>query len=226
MSKAMIPKFTLIVSLAFTANVFAAGKAPAPTIYKTGDPAAGEAQAVTCAACHGGDGNSPAPSFPKIAGLGEKYLTKQLKDIQSGARPIVEMTGLLDGKSEQDLKDLAAFYNSKPLQLSGSKSLEVKVNAGIKVDGLVLGERVYRAGNLETKVPACTGCHSPSGMGNDPAGYPRLSGQYAEYIAKQLRAFRAGERINDGDSKIMRQVAEHMSDAEIDAVANYIAGLN
>lgn len=222
----MIPKFTLIVSLAFSVNVLAAGKAPAPKLDPVGDPAAGEAQATACAACHGDDGNSPAPSFPKIAGLGEKYLTKQLKDIQSGARPVVEMTGLLDGKSEQDLKDLAAFYNSKPLQLSGSKPLEVKINAGIKVDGLVLGERVYRSGNLETKVPACTGCHSPSGMGNAPAAYPRLSGQYAEYIAKQLRAFRAGERTNDGDSKIMRQVAEHMSDAEIDAVANYIAGLN
>jgi cytochrome c553 len=193
---------------------------------KAGDPASGEAQSAVCSGCHGVDGNSPAPSFPKLAGLGEKYMTKQLYDIQSGARVVVEMTGLLDGKSDQDLKDMAAYFTSKTMQLSGAKPQEVKVNAGIKVDGLALGTRVFRAGNQTTGVPACSGCHSPRGLGNEPAGYPRLSGQYSEYIAKQLRAFRAGERTNDGDSMIMRKVAEQMSDAEIDAVANYIAGLN
>ncbi|MGH1487710.1 MAG: c-type cytochrome [Cellvibrionaceae bacterium] len=217
---------TVLFACLTSINVNAAGAAAAPVESQKGDPAAGEAQAAVCAGCHGSDGNSPAPSFPKIAGIGEKYITKQLKDIQSGKRAIVEMTGLLDGKSEQDLKDLAAFYNSKAMQLSGAKPLEVRVNAGIKVDGLELGARVFRAGNLETGVPSCSGCHSPRALGNEPAGYPRLSGQYSEYIAKQLRAFRAGERTNDGESRIMRQVAEHMSDAEIDAVANYISGLN
>jgi cytochrome c553 len=215
-----------LVVLFVSIGVNAAGAAKAPKNVKGGDPANGEALSGTCVACHSSDGNSPAPSFPKIAGLGEKYLTKQLKDIKSGNRAIVEMTGLLDNLSEQDLKDLAAFYNSNKMQLSGAKPLEVRVNAGIKVDGLELGERIYRAGNLTTGVPACTGCHSPSGLGNDPAGYPRLGGQYSEYIAKQLRAFRGGERVNDGESKVMRQVAEHMSDAEIDAVANFISGLN
>lgn len=213
-------KFLTIAALSLCAGVLSINS------YAAGDAKAGEAQAASCAGCHGTDGNSPAPSFPKIAGLGEKYLFKQLKDIQSGARPVVEMTGQLDGKSEQDLRDLAAFFNSNTMQLSGATEQKVKVNAGIEVDGLVLGERIFRAGNLETGTPSCTGCHSPKGLGNEPAGFPRLSGQYAEYIAKQLRAFRAGERTNDGDSKIMRQVAEHMSDAEIDAVANYIAGLN
>ncbi len=191
-----------------------------------GDPDDGEEIAGVCSSCHGADGNSPAPNFPKLAGLGEKYLTKQLKDIQSGARIIPEMTGLLEDLDEQELKDLAAFYNSKTIQLSGAKPLKVKVNAGIEVDGLVLGARVFRSGNLTTGVPSCTGCHSPRGLGNEPAAYPRLGGQYSEYIAKQLRAFRGGERTNDGESQIMRQVAEHMSDAEIDAVANYISGLN
>lgn len=190
-----------------------------------GDPAAGEAQSPLCAACHGADGNSPAPTFPKIAGLGEKYLFKQLQDIQADRRIIPEMTGMLTGKTEQDLRDLAAFYNSNTLQVSGAKPQEVLINAGIKVDGLELGERIYRAGNLETQVPSCMGCHSPKGLGNEPAGFPRLGGQYAEYIAKQLRHFRAGERTNDGDSQVMRQVAAQMSDAEIDAVANYISGL-
>lgn len=193
---------------------------------QAGDAEAGKDISVSCSGCHGSDGNSPAPSFPKIAGLGEKYLYKQLLDIQSGARPVVEMTGQLDGKSDQDLRNLAAYFNSNKIQLSGAKPQKVKVNSGIEVDGLVLGERIFRAGNHETGTPSCTGCHSPRGLGNDPAGFPRLSGQYAEYIAKQLRDFRAGERVNDGDSKTMRQVAEHMSDAEIDAVANYISGLN
>ena len=204
---------------------FAAGTADAPVDGPKGDPAAGEAQAVVCAACHGNDGNSPAPNFPKIAGLGEKYLFKQLKDVRDGNRVIVEMTGLLDAKDDQALWDLAAFYNSQNLQISGAKPQEVLINSGIKVDGLKLGERIYRAGNLETSVPSCMGCHSPKGLGNEPAGYPRLGGQYAEYIAKQLRHFRAGERTNDGDSMVMRQVAEQMSDAEIDAVSNYISGL-
>ncbi|MBX2810134.1 MAG: cytochrome c4 [Cellvibrionaceae bacterium] len=195
------------------------------TVTAVGDASAGEAQAAVCAGCHGADGNSPAPSFPKIANLGEKYLFKQLQDIQSNARPVVEMTGLLDGKSEQDLRDLAAYYDGQVLQLSGASPQEVRVNAGIKVDGLVLGERIFRAGNLQTAVPACSGCHSPRGLGNGPAAYPRLGGQYADYIAKQLRAFRSGERTNDGDAQIMRQVAAQMSDAEIDAVANYISGL-
>ena len=245
MNNPFLFKASVITALLFILN--SAHSASAPSVEtKLGDPAAGEAQAAVCAGCHGADGNSPAPSFPKLAGLGEKYLTKQLKDIQagnlqmaalqsgeidekdlkSGTRPVAQMIGMLDGKSEQDLKDLAAFYNSKPMQLTGSKPLEVRVNAGIKVDGLVLGERVFRAGNLETGVPACTGCHSPRGLGNEPAGYPRLSGQYADYIAKQLREFRGGIRVNDGDSNTMRQVAELMSDAEIDAVANYISGLN
>jgi cytochrome c553 len=191
-----------------------------------GDPEAGKVLSASCAACHSDDGNSPAPSFPKIAGLGEQYLYKQLRDIQSGARVIVAMTGQLDNKSDQDLLDLAAYFDSQALQISGAKEAKVRINSGIEVDSLTLGERVYRAGNAEVGVPSCMGCHSPRGLGNAPAGYPRIGGQYAEYIALQLRSFRAGERTNDGDSKIMRSVAEHMTDAEIDSVANYISGLN
>ena len=209
-------------------NAFAAGGGAieAPKEGPKGDPVAGEAKVAVCAACHSTDGNSPAPTFPKIAGLGEKYLFKQLKDVRDGNRQIIEMTGLLDASNDQDLWDMAAYFNSKTLQIAGARPQEVLVNAGIKVDGLTLGERIYRAGNLETNVPSCMGCHSPKGLGNEPAGYPRLSGQYSEYIAKQLRHFRAGERTNDGDSMIMRQVAEKMSNAEIDAVSNYISGLN
>jgi cytochrome c553 len=203
-----------------------------------GDAAAGVTKAAVCGACHGADGNSPAPNFPKLAGLGEKYLLKQLKDIKlwdleqdaakkaKTGRAVLEMTGMLANLNDQDLADIAAHYASKSTQLSGSKKIEVQVNSGILVDGLELGARVYRAGNMTTGVPACTGCHAPDGKGNAPAGYPRLSGQHPEYIEKQLRAFRAGDRTNDGDQMIMRSIADKMSDAEIKALANYIAGLN
>ena len=198
----------------------------APASMAAGDAAAGEGKAVMCAACHGSDGNSPAPNFPKLAGLGEKYLIKQMQDIKNGSRNVPEMTGLLNGYTDEDIANVAAFFNSKPLQLSGSKEIEVQVNSGIKVDGLALGEKTYRAGNPKVGTPACTGCHPPSGKGNDPAGYPRLGGQHAAYIEKQLRDFRAGNRVNDGDTKTMREVAANLSDAEIVALANYIAGLN
>jgi len=167
-----------------------------------------------------------APSFPKIAGLGEKYLYKQLMDIKAKTRDIIEMTGQLDNMTDQDLQDLAAYYASKPIQISGAVDQELMLNSGEKISALKLGTEIYRAGNSSTNVPACTGCHSPSGKGNEPAGYPRLSGQYADYIEKQLHAFKAGTRMNDGDARTMRSVAQHMSDAEIKAVAAYIAGLN
>jgi cytochrome c553 len=191
-----------------------------------GDAAAGEGKVVMCAACHGADGNSAAPNFPKLAGLGEKYLTKQMMDIKSGARNVPEMTGMLTALSDQDIADIAAFFAGKTMQLSGSKEMQVQVNSGAQVDALALGEELYRAGKASVGVPACTGCHSPKGLGNAPAGYPRVSGQHAAYVEKQLKDFRAGNRTNDGDTKIMRSVAANLSDADIAALANYIAGLN
>ncbi|MFC6633949.1 c-type cytochrome [Microbulbifer taiwanensis] len=197
----------------------------APLAMAAGDAAAGKAKAAACAACHGADGNSPAPTFPKIAGLGEKYLAKQLMDIKSGARPVPQMIGQLDNFNEQDLQDIAAYFASQPMQLSGSEAISVMLNSGESVDGLIFGRNLYRAGNAQTGVPACMGCHSPSGKGNAPAGYPRLSGQYAQYVETQLKAFREGTRANDGDTRVMRSVAKQLSDAEIKAVANYVAGL-
>ncbi len=200
-----------------------------------GDISNGEKIAkAECVACHGENGNSATPMFPKIAGLGEKYLLKQLLDIQNGdgkkpkapSRKINEMAGLLDSKSDQELLDLASYYAAQSLQLSGAKEIQVQVNSGAKVDGVKLGAQVYRAGNLETGVAACTGCHSPRGLGNAPAGFPRIGGQHADYIEKQLRAFRAGDRTNDADGAVMRDVAARMSDAEIIAVSNFISGLN
>ena len=193
--------------------------------HAAGDASAGQAKAAMCVACHGADGNSPAPTFPKIAGLGEKYLLKQMHDIKDGARKVPEMTGMLDNMNDQDMADVAAFFASQNIQISGSEAFSVMLNNGDNVDGLELGRKIFRAGNTATGVPACMGCHSPTGQGNAPAGYPRLSGQYAEYVEKQLKAFREGSRNNDGDARTMRTVARQLSDAEIKAVANYVAGL-
>lgn len=185
----------------------------------SGDAAAGKDQSVVCSACHGADGNSAVPSFPKLAGQGERYLLKQMQDIRDGARPVPTMAGQLDGKSDQDLANIAAFYASQPA--SGGKTAP---------DLLALGQKVYRAGVAERKVAACSACHSPTGKGNAPAGYPALAGQHAEYISTQLKMYRKGYedetgRTNDGDAKIMRTTAFGLSDKEIEAVASYIAGL-
>ena len=184
-----------------------------------GDADAGKDMVAVCSACHGADGNSPAPAFPKLAGLGEKYLLKQLIDIRDGARPVPTMVGQLDGKSDQDLANIAAFFDSQPR--SGAQADPALVE---------LGEKVYRAGVAERNVAACTACHSPNGKGNAPAGFPALAGQHADYIAAQLKAYRMGYedengRTNDGDIMIMRTTAFGLSDKEIEAVASYASGL-
>ena len=213
--KKIVNNFVLLLGMTLV-SVFAVA---------AGNPAAGEAKTAVCAACHGADGNSAAPNFPKLAGLGEKYLIKQMEDIRDwgkrdGARNVPEMTGMLAAYSEQDLADIAAFYDSKARTIAGAKD-----------KGLEKGQDVYRGGNLDTGVPACTGCHSPAGQGNSPAGYPALGGQHAAYIAKQLQDFRAAAhdpeagRSNDGDAKVMRGVAAQMNDVEIEAVSNFISGL-
>ena len=190
-----------------------------------GDAAAGESKVAMCAGCHGSDGNSMVPAFPKLAGLGEKYMTAQLRMVKSGERVIVEMTGILDAWSDQDLQDMAAYYDSKPIVTSGAQDITL-VGISDPDEALDFGENVYRGGNMKTGVAACTGCHSPSGSGNNPAGYPALGGQYASYIEKQLLAYRRGERASGANAKIMQGVAANLSDKEIKAVANYISGLN
>lgn len=183
------------------------------------DAAAGKTNSVVCSACHGADGNSMVPSFPKLAGQGEAYLIKQMKDIRDGARPVPTMAGQLDGKSDEDLADLAAYYSGQAK--SGGKT---------NPEMLALGQKVYRGGVAERNVAACSACHSPTGQGNAPGGFPSLAGQHAEYTATQLKMYRKGYeddsgRTNDGDTKIMRTIAFGLSDKEIEAVASFIAGL-
>ena len=190
-----------------------------------GDATAGQSKVAVCAGCHGSDGNSMVPAFPKLAGLGEKYITEQLRYMKSGERVVVEMTGLLIGSSDQDLQDMAAYYNSQLRQVSGAQEITL-VGITDSDQALDYGEKVYRGGNINTGVASCTGCHSPSGNGNGPAGYPALGGQHADYIAKQLLAYRRGERASGVNASIMQGVAANLSDKEIKAVANYISGLN
>lgn len=200
----------LIVSLLLTLGITGVAHA-------AGDAAAGQAKAAVCGACHGPDGNSPAPNFPKLAGQGERYLTKQMQDIKSGKRTVLEMTGLLTNLSDQDLADLAAYFASQ------------KGSVGAADPKLVArGEQLFRGGNLEKGLPACTGCHSPNGAGNAAASFPRLSGQHATYIAKQLTDFRKEEagRANDGDAMTMRTIARKLSDEDIAALSSYIQGLH
>ena len=187
--------------------------------HAAGDADAGTDKAATCAACHGADGNSAAPTCPKLAGQGERYLLKQMQDIRDGARPVPTMVGQVDNMSDQDLADIAAFYASQTR--SGGQA---------DPDLIALGEKVYRSGVAGRNVAACIACHSPTGAGNAPAGFPALSGQHAEYTATQLRAYRQGYedeagRTNDGESKIMRTTAFGLSDGEIEAVSSYVSGL-
>lgn len=194
-----------------------------------GDAAAGAGKAAVCAGCHGMDGNSPAPTFPKIAGQNAKYIYKQLQEFKSGRRANPVMMGMAMPLSDQDMADLAAYFAEQKAVVGKAKPELVK-----------LGEKVFRGGNSKTGLAACAGCHSPAGKGNALAGFPRVGGQQADYIKAQLQAFRAagrndnvadpaGKRTNDGakagELGPMQMVAARMSDAEIDAVASFISGL-
>ena len=184
--------------------------------HGAGDPEAGEANAQVCAGCHGAGGAKPiAPNYPKLSGLGEEYLHHQLTLIKDGKRVIASMTGLLNGRSDQDLQDLAAYFDQQDMPLG-------QANADL-VDQ---GKSLYRGGNMASGVPACAGCHSPTGTGIEAAGYPRLSGQNADYVVKQLTAYRDGERDAGQNASIMMDVASKLTDQEIEAVASYVSGLN
>lgn len=198
----------ILVSLLLTLGITGLAQA-------AGDSVAGQGKVVMCGACHGADGNSAAPNFPKLAGQGERYLLKQLNDIKSGARQVVEMTGLLNNLSDQDLADISAYYASQSMSVGAADPKLVE-----------RGEALFRGGKLNEGMPACTGCHSPDGAGLAAASYPRLGGQHAGYVAKQLTDFREGNRTNDGDSMIMRGIAAKLSNKDIEAVSSFIQGLH
>jgi cytochrome c553 len=185
--------------------------------FAAGDATAGQAKSAVCAACHGADGNSVVPNWPKLAGQHEQYLVRQIALIQSGARVVPEMVAIVPGLTEQDIADLAAWFASQ--QVAGGVADEAL---------LTLGERIFRAGNAESGVPACMSCHGPAGEGNPLAVYPALAGQHAVYTANLLTRFRAGEHWGEEDapSQVMNGTAAGLTDEEIAAVASYIQGLH
>jgi cytochrome c553 len=195
---------SLLISVGITGVAHAAG----------GDATAGSQKVAVCAACHGADGNSPMGAFPSLAGQSSRYLLKQMEDQLRGDRVIPEMTGMLDNLTERDMRDIAAFYASQPVAIGQTAA-----------DQLELGRSIYQAGIAEKGVAACAACHMPSGQGNNPARFPALSGQHPEYTVLQLQKFASEDREND-PSRMMRDIAVKMSDAEMKAVAQYIRGLH
>lgn len=180
---------------------------------KPGDAAAGQTKAALCIACHGPDGNSVNPEWPKLAGQHENYLVKQLQAFQTGERQNEMMAPMAAPLKPQDILDVAAYFSKQ-------KTSESQGNAELQD----AGQRLYTGGNLATGVVACAGCHGPSGVGNPAGGFPRLAGQHAAYVAKALKDYRAGSRSNDRNA-MMRGVASKLTDAEIAAVAEYITNL-
>lgn len=180
-----------------------------------GDPAKAQQIVTTvCAACHGADGNSTNPTYPKLAGLPAAYINKQLTNFKSGERKNPTMSAMAAPLSPDDMLNLAAYFSEKTPKPGAAKDAALAEE----------GKKLFKGGNEATGVPACAACHGPAGAGI-PAEFPRLAGQHSEYIMTQLKAFRAGERANDG-AKMMRMIAGKLSDQEIKAVAEYIAGLH
>lgn len=175
--------------------------------------AAGKTKSATCTACHSADGNSVTPTFPKIAGQNVSYIEKQLKDFKSGARKDATMTAMVAPLNDEDMASLAMYFASQNTQ-----------EASANKDLVDAGQKLYLAGNADSKVTACIACHGPQGEGNEAAKYPQLSGQHATYTEAQLQKFKKGERDNDLNS-IMRDIARNMSDADMKAVASYVQGL-
>jgi len=213
---------TLIAAALASGAVLAAEPPP------QGDVAKGQAVAMqgiaakgvpACATCHGPDGNSIGPANPKLAGQFPEYMTKQLmnftpgKDNKPAERPNPVMGAFAVALSPEQMRDVSAFYASQKLIPEKARNKST----------IELGQKIFRAGIADKNVPACAGCHGPAGAGA-PIQYPALGGQYAEYIEAQLKAFRSGERAND-PNRMMRTTASRLSDLEIKAVADYVAGL-
>ena len=165
-----------------------------------------------CGACHTADGSRGSPANPIIAGQHPEYLAKQLSEFKSGKRNNPVMKGFASTLSDSDMRDVAAFYAGKQAKPGFAKNKDL----------YVLGQKIYRGGIADKQVPACAGCHSPNGAGI-PAQYPRIGGQHADYTEAQLNGFRSGQRTN---SPQMGAIAARLSDQEIKAVADYIAGLH
>jgi len=202
MTAKLVAALSLVATLGCSANAFAAGSVEA-----------GQAKSATCMACHGMDGNSLSPEWPNLASQHPAYIERQIKAFKSGERQNDLMSPMAMIVTDEDAADLAAFFSSQKVR--GGETDPAK---------LALGQRVYRAGNVQKGVMACAGCHGPTGLGNPLAGYALIQGQHSVYVANQLRAYKAGTRTTD-PNQMMRNMAAQLSDEEIEAVAAYVQGL-
>jgi cytochrome c553 len=180
-----------------------------------GDAEAGKSKATPCSACHGAQGHSLSPLWPNLAGQGAPYIVAQLTAFKDGTRKDPLMTPQAMNLSDEDIADLAVYYESLP----------AAAQAVADADLIDRAEAIWRGGNQAEGVAACLACHGPTGRGNPAAAYPALSGQHAQYSAKQLRDYASGARMSDGKTRIMRDIAERLSQDDIQALASYVQGL-
>ncbi len=197
-----------------TIAVLLSGSAPAQFLIE-GSADAGQTKAITCGACHGPDGNSVNPAWPSIAGQHPTYVVEQLEAFKNGTRKDPLMMGQAMLLSDEDMRNLAVYF--------ADKTTATKVIADPST--LEHGQRLYRGGSRENQTPACIACHGPNGRGNPASSYPSLKGQYAVYIAKQLRDYASGARRSDGPTRVMRDIAAKLSEEDIVAVSSYVQGL-
>lgn len=196
-----------LVMIAATVSVFAL----AANVSADGNATAGQIKAATCIACHGADGNSGSPQFPKLAGQNAGYLARELGRFKSGERKNPIMAGMAASLSEQNMQDVAAWFSSQTVKTGEADPNLVKT-----------GETIYRGGDKGSGVPACLACHGPDGVGNGPDNIPALAGQHAAYVVTQLQAFASGQRA----SPMMGTIASRLTTAQMQAVASYIEGLH
>ena len=204
-------RLLLLSLLACAGSAFAENPADP---FVNGNAEAGAAKAATCAACHGPGGNSVNPEWPKLAGQNSKYIYTQLVAFKSGTRKQPIMMGQATLLSDQEMRDVAAFFSAQKQQPGVASPDSVKV-----------AEKIFRAGDVKRDLPACESCHGPKGVGNPGSGYARIGGQHAAYTAGQLKNFRSGERNQGANGQMMTAVASKLTDAEIEALASYLNGL-
>ena len=198
-----------IFSLSVMAAVIVSGAA-----WAAGDIDAGSRKSATCVTCHNSDGNSTQSEFPKLAGQNQKYLLRQMLAIQSDDWPVPLMAGQLDNFSVQDLEDIAAWFAAGQMSLAAADPELAR-----------RGEQIYRFGLPDKGVPGCLACHSVTGKGNAPAGFPFIAGQHAAYLVQRLIYYRDEENSSDGVSKIMADIAKNMTRGDMEAVSSYMQGL-